>query len=81
MSEQDLKTQIAELTKRITQLEKQVSTLQREIPEDHLIAIAAAVAGYLGHRAKIRQIRFSSSRQWNTATRRAQQEHHPIYLR
>lgn len=77
MSE-DLQAQIAALTKRIVALEKQVEALQEDIPEEHLLAIAAAVAGYLGHRAKIRQIRFSPSRHWTTATRARQQDHHPI---
>ncbi len=81
MSEEELKAQLTALTKRIAQLEKQVASLSKEIPEDHIVAIAAAVAGYLGHRAKIRAVRFSSTRGWVTGTRRAQQEHQPMHLR
>lgn len=81
MSEEELKAQLTALTKRIAQLEKEVATLSKEIPEDHIVAIAAAVAGYLGCRAKIRQVRFSSTRGWVTGTRRTQQDHHPMHLR
>ncbi len=80
MSE-DLQAQVAQLTKRLAKLEAQMAALQPEIPEEHLVVIAAAVAGYLGHRAKIRQVRFAPTRNWMTATRTRQQQHHPLYLR
>lgn len=67
MSE-DLQATIEALTKRIAQLEAQAEL--REIPEDHIVAIAAAVAGYMGCKAKIRQVRLNSGRAWADAARR-----------
>jgi methylmalonyl-CoA carboxyltransferase large subunit len=81
MSDNDLKAQLAELTKRVAQLEKQIEALSSEIPEDHLVAIAAAVAGYLGHKAKIRHVSFSSSGRWLSNTRRSQHDHQANYMR
>lgn len=81
MSDEEMKAQLAALTKRVAQLEKDVAALGKEIPEDHIVAIAAAVAGYFGLRAQIRQVRFGTTKSWIASTRRAQQEHHPLYLR
>lgn len=87
MSEIDaavLAKQVAALSARVETLEQQVADLRgvaTEVPEDVVLAISAAVAGYLGHKAKVRQIHFSSSRNWQSATRRAQQEHHPSHPR
>lgn len=87
MSEIDaaaLAEQVAALSARVESLEGQIARMQGfavEVPEDVVLAISAAVAGYLGHKAKVRQIHFSSSRNWLSATRRAQQEHHPVHPR
>ena len=46
-----------------------------------MVAIAAAVAAYLGHRAKRRQRHLTTGRNWTSATRRSQLSHHPTYTR
>jgi methylmalonyl-CoA carboxyltransferase large subunit len=56
MTVQDLEAQIAELTRRLRQLEG--------ISDEELLAISAAVAAYLGVRAHIRQIRLVSGNAW-----------------
>ncbi len=63
---------------KIKQLELQT---QQDVPEETLVAIAAAVAAYLGHRAKRRQPHFTTGRNWTSNTRRSQHAHHPLYTR
>ena len=46
-----------------------------------MVAIAAAVAAYLGHRAKKRQATFATNRTWQAVTRRSQLDHAPLHLR
>ena len=43
--------------------------------------LIAAVAAYLGHRARRRQRRFATGRNWASNTRRSQHTHHPLYTR
>lgn len=76
---------VRSLSERVESLEEHVKFLQlhcdAELPEDTMVAIAAAVAAYLGHRARKRQAAFSQSQSWQTATRRSQQNHAPLHLR
>ena len=72
------------LTERIEGLELKIKTLElktADVPEEAMVAIAAAVAAYLGHRAKRRQRHLSTGRNWTSATRRSQLSHHPTYTR
>ncbi len=72
------------LTERIEGLELKIKTLElktADVPEEAMVAIAAAVAAYLGHRAKRRQRHLTTGRNWTSATRRSQLSHHPIYTR
>jgi methylmalonyl-CoA carboxyltransferase 12S subunit len=75
---------VKSLTERIEGLEIKIKGLElrtADVPEETLIAIAAAVAAYLGHRAKRRQRHFTTGRNWTSNTRRAQHTHHPLYTR
>ena len=72
------------LTERIDGLEIKIKQLEphtQDVPEETMVAIAAAVAAYLGHRAKRRQPHFTSGRNWSSSTRRSQHVHHPLYSR
>jgi len=75
----DLETQIAELTKRLAELELRTAPPRpapappaaaapapapETITEQELLAISAAVAAYMGVRAHIRQIRLLSTNAW-----------------
>jgi methylmalonyl-CoA carboxyltransferase large subunit len=60
----DLEAQIAELTKRLRELESRSAAASEEISEEEVLAISAAVAAYLGVRAHIRQIRLVSGNAW-----------------
>ena len=53
----------------------------QNVPEETLVAIAAGVAAYLGHRAKKRQRHFTTNKSWQTVTRRSQLVHDPLHLR
>jgi methylmalonyl-CoA carboxyltransferase large subunit len=59
MTISDLEAQIAELTRRLRQLEK-----PEEISEEELLAISGAVAAFLGVKAHIKQIRLISGNAW-----------------
>ncbi|HHV22647.1 MAG TPA: hypothetical protein GXZ30_14135 [Propionibacterium sp.] len=56
------------IERRLTDLEART-----EIPEDVVLAISAAVAAYLGHRAKVRAIHFSRPGSWAEQGRQAVQ--------
>jgi methylmalonyl-CoA carboxyltransferase 12S subunit len=75
---------VKSLSERVEGLEVKIKSLEvhaKDVPEDTMVAIAAAVAAYLGHRAKRRQRHFSTGRTWTTNTRRSQHTHHPLYTR
>jgi methylmalonyl-CoA carboxyltransferase 12S subunit len=81
----ELKGLVESLMERIDGLEIKIKQLelqtQQDVPEETLVAIAAAVAAYLGHRAKRRQPHFTTGRNWASNTRRSQHAHHPLYTR
>ncbi len=77
---------VQSLTERVESLEGRVKILQLHcdtaVPEDTMVAIAAAVAAYLGHRARKRQTAFTrNAAAWQAVTRRSQLNHAPIHLR
>ena len=73
------------LTERVESLEAEVKSIKllnaQNVPEETVVAIAAAVAAYLGHRAKRRQAHFTRSASWKTTPRRSQHVHAPLHLR
>ncbi len=82
--DEELLELVRSLTDRIEGLEikiKQLGLRTEDVPEEVMVAIAAAVAAYLGHRAKRRQPRSGTSRGWTSSPLRAQHSHHPLYTR
>ncbi|RRD46765.1 hypothetical protein [Tessaracoccus sp. OH4464_COT-324] len=71
VSERELQEQLAALTERVASLEAQLAALDshKQIPEQHLVAIGAAVAAYFGHKAKVRAVRFRQQSRWAAASR------------
>ncbi len=85
----DATTELLELVRslsgRIEALEVEIKGIKllnaQNVPEETLVAIAAGVAAYLGHRAKKRQRHFTTNKSWQTVTRRSQLVHDPLHLR
>lgn len=71
VSVETLQEQVDALTQRVTSLEAQLAALNadKQIPEEDLVVIGAAVAAYLGHKAKVRAIRFRHQEEWAGAAR------------
>ncbi len=76
---------VRRLTDRVESLETEIKSIKllnaQNVPEETMVAIASAVAAYLGHRAKRRQAHFTRSDSWQNTTRRSQHVHAPLYLR
>ncbi len=70
------------LSGRVTQLEREVTSLRlvnaADVPEDTLVAIAAGVAAYLGYQGERKQTRFAAMPAWTKGTRVAQLNHTPV---
>ena len=63
-----LSEQVAALSEQIAALQSRLDQFlaqQPDVPEDVVLAITAAVTAYLGHNAKVRQVRFTSGRAWS----------------
>ncbi len=71
MSTEDLQQLVVQMQQRLGELESQVAELkaQQVIPDDIVMAISAAVAAFLGHKAKVRAISLSGGRRWATENR------------
>ena len=83
---EELRAQIAEMAKRLEMLENGASVEVVEAPEpvsarmteDEMLAVAAAIAAYLGVRAHIRQIRLVSTSAWAQQGRVSIQASHSL---
>lgn len=75
-----LKQMISALTERLASVETApaASPAQEAMSEETLLAIAAAVAAYLGHKPKIKQIRLIRSASWAQEGRVSIQASHRI---
>jgi len=80
--DQQLLELVKTLSGRVTQMETQIRSLKlagaADISEETLVAIAAAVAAYLGYRGEKRQTRFAAQPMWAKGTRVAQLNHTPV---
>lgn len=76
---------VRSLQTKVEALETEVRAIRlisdQNVPDEVMVAIAAAVAGYLGFRAKKRQAHFTTNRNWQATTRRSQLSHAPLHLR
>ncbi|MGB3955991.1 MAG: hypothetical protein WBL05_12035 [Brooklawnia sp.] len=64
---------VEKLQQRIEQLEAQVAGLvsSRAIPEEDLLAIAAAAAAYMGYKGRVKAVSYASRTGWSAASRKA----------
>lgn len=71
VSVKELQEQVQELTERLASVEAQLAALNsdKKIPEEHLVVIGAAIAAYMGHKAKVRAVRFRHQESWAAAAR------------
>jgi hypothetical protein len=67
----ELLAAVKQLTAQLKVLDERIAKLEerQEIPEADLVAIGAAVAAFLGHKAKIRAVRFANQSRWAAASR------------
>ena len=81
--EQELLVAIRELTDRVAALEAEVAAVrarqEQDIPEEVVLAISAAVASFLGHRAKVKQVHYRTGQAWAQQGRVAVQGHRIIH--
>lgn len=73
-----LKQMLEIITQRLTSVETTGEPAEERLSEETLIAIAAAVAAYLGHKPKIKQIRLVRSANWAQEGRVSIQASHRI---
>ena len=80
--DQQLLELVKSLQAQVTQLSAQVKSLglvhAADIPEDVLVAIAAAVSAYLGYHDPKKEPRFAPSPTWGKGTKIAQLNHTPV---
>jgi len=81
--DQQLLAAVRELTERVAALEAEVAAVrarqEQEIPEEVVLAISAAVASFLGHRAKVKQVHYRTGQAWAQQGRVAVQGHRIIH--
>jgi methylmalonyl-CoA carboxyltransferase large subunit len=76
----ELLATVQALAARVSVLEKELAIVrdavpEREQPEEVVVAISAAVAAFLGHRAKVKQIHYRGGTAWTQQGRVAVQGH------
>ncbi len=72
---------VRSLSERVAQLEAELAQRREQnpgVPEDVAIAISAAVAAFLGHRAKIKQMHYRTGQAYAQQGRVVVQAHHNI---
>ncbi len=74
----ELLAAVQALTARVESLESELAAVRAElprpeVPEDVVLAISAAIAAYLGHRARLKAVRYSSRAAWQQQYRTAVQ--------
>lgn len=73
---------VRSLSERVAHLEAELEQRRQDnpgVPEDVAIAISAAVAAFLGHRAKIKQMHYRTGQAWAQQGRAVVQGRHNIH--
>jgi hypothetical protein len=73
LSTADLAALIEKLSKQVEELDAEVTRLKasRPIPEEDLLAIAAAAAAYMGYKGTVKAVRYATHTGWSAASRRS----------
>jgi methylmalonyl-CoA carboxyltransferase large subunit len=74
------------LEDRVLALEAELAALRERmseppVPDDVVVAVSAAVAAFLGHRAKVKQVHYRTGQAWAQQGRAVVQGHHNIHDR
>ncbi len=80
----ELLAAVRALTDRVEQLESELAALRAitpapEVSEDVVVAISAAVAAFLGHRAKVKQVHYRTGAAYAQQGRAVVQGRHNIH--
>ncbi|MFN8193254.1 MAG: hypothetical protein U0R80_03130 [Nocardioidaceae bacterium] len=73
----ELLAMVQALVARVDSLEAELAAVRADVPvpDEVVLAISAAVAAFLGHRAKLKQVRYRSGAAWTQQGRAAVQGH------
>jgi methylmalonyl-CoA carboxyltransferase large subunit len=76
----ELLAAVRALSDRVAGLEAELAALRasQPVPEDVVVAISAAVAAFLGHRAKVRRVHYRTGQAWAQQGRVAVQGTHSV---
>jgi methylmalonyl-CoA carboxyltransferase large subunit len=76
----ELLATVQALSDRVAGLEAELAALRasQPVPEDVVVAISAAVAAFLGHRAKVRRVHYRTGQAWAQQGRVAVQGTHSV---
>jgi methylmalonyl-CoA carboxyltransferase 12S subunit len=81
----DLLAAVRALAERVEQLETELEAVRRTtepgVPDDVVLAISAAVAAFLGHRAKVKQVHYRTGQAWAQQGRVVVQGQHNVRSR
>ncbi|HSO05373.1 MAG TPA: hypothetical protein VLQ92_12880 [Candidatus Limnocylindrales bacterium] len=80
----ELLASVDALVARVESLEAELAEVRaelppREVPEEVVIAISAAVAAFLGHRARLKQVHYRTSQTWAQQGRTAVQHRNVLH--
>ncbi len=79
----ELLAAVRTLSERVEQLESELERLRRHsepgVPDDVVVAISAAVAAFLGHRAKVKQVHYRSGHAWAQQGKAVVQGQHNVH--
>lgn len=85
MNQQELEQLLTKLSQRLDTVEAQLKELRArsdaDIPEDTLLAIAAAVSAYMGNRGKVKAVKLHRHRTWAAQGRQRVQDHSTLLQR
>lgn len=79
----ELLATVRALVEKVDRLEAELAQVRAADPpepsEEVVIAISAAVAAFLGHRARLKQIRYRAGQAWTQQGRAAVQRHNVLH--
>lgn len=83
MSTEQLRALVRGLATRLEKVEAELAAIRadKEVTEDVVLAISAAVSAYLGHRAKVRAVRFHRQGAWTAQGRSSVQSRAVPHIR